>query len=448
MADKSIERNIDLLLRLATLEMDAGNKLSLAAYNLLDYMEKDKTARELNKALKTNEMYVTVTQPECTKMLSQKLNANKVLHMTFYDSNKDVNYLIYSKADAAKVRSITDNYRAEICEQGNIEKRILYAGDKDVKKISNLDVAEAMLFSEHATKADIPFSLQEYEKDKYLLYYHSYDQKIMDDVKKIVALELAGTHGEAYRNQLEYENENYLKAIEQIGDDSNVFITGKDGSYIESNKDSITFYDNDTTLSVSKHQKDFYNISNYMLSNIKEPVIMNQKQFESYNEAIDKKEFRSKIDFENGRPKLTEEQYFAIKRFEQNLSLYEQKMQLDNADQDFLECSFENSELRIASFSELNIINRDMIHDREHSFEKDVEFLDQARSSYFGYEDLDDYKSEDELNTEEAVLYEKDEYLTELDDMAEMDRDYLDLLNDRNGNMIPDEYESNLFMDD
>lgn len=445
MADKSIERNIDLLLRLATLEMDAGSRLSAATYSFLDYMDKDKTAKALNKNLRKDEMYVTVANPECAKNLSRRLDAKKILHMTLYDANKDTNYLVYAKSDAAKVRMITDQFRSEINEKGNLEKRVLFAGNPDVKKIQNLDVAEAMLFSEHATKAKIPFSLQEYEKNKYLFYYHTYDYDKMDNVKKMVSLELSGVHGDAYKKQLEYENENYIEAIKQLNGDKAVVISGKNNVYIEANKDSITFHENETVLSVSKTQKDFYNISNYMLANVKEPVVMTPDQFEDYCSCKNKEKFRAKVDSENGRPTLSPEQYIALKKFEENLSLYEQKMQLDNADQEFLECSFENNELRMASFTEINSINRDMIHDKEHTFDKDVEFLDQARSNYFGYEDIDDYKSEESQNIEEAVLYERDEYLTEIEDFEDLDQDYLDFLNDRNGNMIPDQYELDLF---
>ena len=99
--------------------------------------------------------------------------------------------------------------------------------------------------------------------------------------------------------------------------------------------------------------------------------------------------------------------------------------------------------MRMATFQEYEEINREAVHDKKELRETDVpEIYDDARSFYRGMRDeLESVPIEEEQYADAVISNDLDE-MEKLDETFEKDDFAVEMMNDLDANMIPDDRQS------
>ena len=165
-------------------------------------------------------------------------------------------------------------------------------------------------------------------------------------------------------------------------------------------------------------------------------------QFQFYEEAdlTGKKQIVIRADHENGRPGFSREQIAELKKMEENRLLYEQKLSMDNPEQEVYSYSYLNNEMRMAAFQEYEAINREAVHDKKELRETDAPAIyDDARSLYRGMRDeYEEVPTEAEKYAEYIIDNEIDR-LEELEEEFNRADQFTEIIHDADANMLPDD---------
>ena len=175
------------------------------------------------------------------------------------------------------------------------------------------------------------------------------------------------------------------------------------------------------------------------------PRPLSKEQYQEYihSDLAGKKEIVIDADKRCGRPEFTQAQIEEIKEMEENHSLYEQKLAMDNPEQEVYNYSYLNNDMRMATFQEFEEINREAVHDKKELRETDVpEIYDDARSFYRGMRDeLESVPIEEEQYADAVISNDLDE-MEKLDEAFEKDDFAVEMMNDLDANMLPDDRQS------
>lgn len=445
---QEVERQIDLIFKSANLALTGITTFSGVVLQTLKYTgNTDPAAEALVKYInKGGNLSFSMCQPEQADAIALKFEEAGV---TVVRSDGNIfggaTAFVFASADDRLVKQALDEYRAEQGIGGITAKSVVYNQAKgDVRRLDNLDMHEAMLFSAHSSEMGINIAINEPSSGNYSMTFATRNKQVIDNIKATVAVELTGDAGDALRKQLQYENDNAMRISARVQDEKDSFyIVDLDHTVIKIEEDNLVYKGRDGNIRLSRTDSDFNNKCTALIGSMRGPVDIESKEIKMYQSADRKKrkEFLVKKDKEHGRPQYTVEEVEAIKKLQAARELYEEKLSRDNPDMEILNYSYTNDEMRMATFDAYERINEEAIHDKEEMDASiDPILFDDARSRFRGYQDV---AEEIPLKAQEyAENIIEDNPLDEFNRNSNFDDVMLDSIYDMNNNGIPDELES------
>ena len=447
---QSVEKQIDLLFKITNLSLNGMTTFSGVVLQILNYVDKaDPTAKLLKKHVKKGgELSFSMCQPGISKEIALKLDEAGVPYVKSNTGIMDgATVFVFAGTDAEKVRVALDEYRSEQSHGGIIAKSVMQHGSHgNIRCIEGLDTHEAMLFCSHAANAGVNVSVEEPGKGEYSISFATKDKHIMNNIKATVALELTGKAGLALKKQLQYENDNAMRITGRVLDDkkNTFYVVDLDNAVMKSTDEKITFEGSSGQIEIYRNDKDFNLRASEFISGMRGPIDLEKREMKEYMELNHDKRRKLLVnkDKEHGRPQYLKEEYEAIRKLQDNRILYEAKLAKENPEQEILQYSYFDDEMRMATFEEYEQINEEVAHDKTEaeSGVVDPEIYDDARSRYRGYQDKKEEIPYEAQEFAENIILEKstDEMIYD----NEIDDQFLDIMNDKNANRIPDDLEN------
>lgn len=433
-----VERNMDLSFKLTNLFLTGALTMTEVVLEVGNYLNKDPSAKLLNKYVKNGgQLDFTVCQPKFEKELAERLkDAGVTFLQTSSMAKGGVNLFLYADYEREKVDRVLAEFRAEHSRDGIADRSVFYAyADGNVRQLSGLDNAQAMLVAEHAEKRGMKIIVDEPQKGVFNISYAGKDLEKMTRIKADVAIELAGEAGKALRKQLDYENRNVVRILNKINSHAEkepAHVVDLNGQKLEIDRYGVRYEGQESVITVDRNEENFKERANELLQRMRGPVLLTDEKMKEFEKEPDKKAFLVKADRENGRPAYTADEYQAVREMMEKKELYELKLSMLNPDQAAYDICIENDDMRLATFEEFNDLNE--VESFEKSEELKPEILDEVRESMREMNDRRINATQQDLELEEEVL-----------DGLAIDRQYDDLardiLHDQNNNLIPDEYE-------
>lgn len=328
--------------------------------------------------------------------------------------------------DAPKMKEIVAKVRKDL-ERGGVKPRSIIERTSEgrPRSLSNIGIAEAMLFEKFSKGKGINIAIEEPSKDERKIIFAYQDQKEMRQIAKDVATTLSGPAGRALQKQLLYDHQSFQRISETVCNYEKgkepFYVVGTKGKDLYVDEQKITVLDPKTKepqYVIPRDDKHFQYFADLVLSRMEHPVPVSKEQFQKLQEAPDRESYIAdlrKIDRELGRPGFTKEelQDFAQRKQAQTIkeaeakkeSLYEQKLSFDNPEQEIYQYSYLNDEMNIPDFKTMENINRNAVHDKTEGKETPCpEFEDDAAARYRGYNEAEELLNEWQMKYQEAVL--------------------------------------------
>lgn len=444
-----VERNINMLFKTADLQIKAATTLMSVVKDLFEYLSKDSDVKMLRKELdgKDSDLHFFVCKPEHMRELAGRLEQLGIPHVVSASASLDGSGIIlFSGKHKKEVEQIIAAFRAEHSLGGLTTKDVIYGkAENGVAQIEHLDHYETTIMIELAKKQGINVAVENIGKDDFTVIYDRNDKPIMDNIRMTTAIQVcSGVAYEALKKQMDYENDISMKRAREAADyDKNqaYYLVDSNETKMKITADKIS-YQEKGGKEIVIDTDDFRRNEKIMtfVGAMDNPIKLTEEEYRKYENLSEKEkqEYRIQVDKEKGRPQLSQAEYEAIRKMEDSRILYEQKLALDNPEQEIYQYSYLNNEMRMETFAEFERINQEAVHDRSALDNSDIELLDDARSQYRGY-----------AERESKLTYENQEYADALleNDFDRLEKDFdLDdrwqtLINDRNANFIPDDLE-------
>lgn len=432
------ERNLDMSFKLTNIFLNGSMLLTEVVSEILQYLNKDPAAKMLNNYMKNGgQLDFTVCNERYAKELEERLKDNGVVFLRTSAANKGAEMFVYADIDREKVNEVVAEFRADHEKDGIVDRSVFYAyAEGNVRQMTGLDTAQAMLITEHAEKRDMKLMVSETQKGIFTIEFAAKDLSKMNRIRTETAIELSGVAGKALRKQLEYESQNVVEIINKTNRGKETFyVVDLDGKEIKSDEVGVTYKGPEGLITVEHTEESFEERANELLQRMRGPVHLTEEQKHDFDMENNKKKFLVTADKENGRPSYTEEEYKAIREMAAKKELYEIKLSLLNPEQQVYDICIENDDMRLATFEEFNDINEKQTEEYEND-EINPEIMNEIKESIRNMQDTQGEPIRDH-ELEEDIL---DGQEIERSEQLEEDLSW-DASHDKNGNLIPDEYE-------
>lgn len=449
MQQSDVDRTINLLFKSLDLSLRSATTLSEILYGALDCFDKNRDAKFLNKHLKSNGKVAFIEcSQEASRVITQKMKQKGIRFVeTELTSKSGAKVIVFADRDAKDVDAIVNEYRCTRNKGGIISKEMLNAQSRgNMCKIMGLDKYTAMLIATCAKNQGVNIAIENPDSGHYNIVYDRADRKEMQSVKMTAAIQKAHPDAFAgYQKQVDYEE----KAVADVqgkvlGNKTGtpVYVADLNGNTMIATADKITYREHggyETIIDYSDSNRE--GSINQFLMIMNNPRELTAEQFAAYERGslMEKKMLLVEVDKQMGRPMYTEQEMTDMRKANDSRILYEQKLSMDNPEQELYAYSYLDNEMKMAAFQEFEKINRESVHDEKELRESNTPIIyDDARSMYRGMRDEEEQMDyEDERYAKNMMSDEPDMDLAayEIDDMS------IDISNDLNNNLIPDDYE-------
>lgn len=249
-----------------------------------------------------------------------------------------------------------------------------------------------------------------HEDKAFIVRYAEDDKDIMDQIKQDVAIDFSGESGKLLARQLEWEKNNACAVINAtINDDyeKGSFIADKTGSYIKINRyDVEVFHKGEPGISIRKSDKEFADKVNSEICKMNGPIHLSEEQFQRIKDSTGREREDQLLDIEReqGRPMLSQQDYFLLAKKEQDRELINQKLNQDHPNEVRRDLNDYNANQPIICFKEAERENYEVTHDISEIEQDDAIILDDARAANEGMMDIDtEFSLVSELEIEEQL---------------------------------------------
>lgn len=438
------EQGIDYLFKSANLALSTIDITMNLANKMLDYLQesRDPMIKALRNYVKAGGALEFVTcQPEYSKVYEDVMRDAGVHFMQSVNTAYGgVCVFIFPEKERNIVNDVLREFRAEYGRDGIVDNQVMQAYSQGrIREINHLTRNEASVFVERAEQSGIKVTISEPEKDQFKVTYAEKDINVMNHIKADVAIEFSGEAGTALNKQLDYENNNivnHLDFIKNYDKAEMMYLVDLNGNELQIDRDGIAFLDKNGVYNIEKTNEKFNEKVNILVMNMKNGVLLNTQQHQNYEQCDDRKKFLVDLDHENGRPRLTEKEFQALKELSLKKELYEMKLAMVEPEQGVYDICLECDDMRLATFEELDDINEMKINQ-----ELEPELLEEMKERFRQYK-INDNSAVldcDLVNFQKAILDGREKDIAQ--EMNQMELDYSDLLHDKNNNYMHDEFE-------
>ena len=454
-----VERNINMLFQTENIALKSITTLTIVLTELLKLHEHERNEKRLLESLQNGgKLSFTV----CDRVYADELKRNLDYEGIAYHESTTVSLngkkmIVFSNADAKAVENIISRIRLEHNKGGIVPHSMLKNGaTSKVVKFGDLSEIDARLISEMAKKQGVNISILDSGFRGHAIAYELKDRVIMDNIKRSLAIQKSyPVMYQALAKQMSFEEEKAVRlATEASKYTKNIpyYLVGTDGTSVKVTSDKVFVNEPGSKEGFVIDTDDegrSADIENFVMS-MESPQKFTAEEYQKLTELSEKErmELFAEKDKDSGRPELTAEEYLEIRKAVDSRILYEQKLSMDNPEQEVYTYGFENNEMRMATFQEFEHINSEFVHDRSEQFTTlDPVIYDDLRNGAKVYKDTEDISFEDYENeiSEMEVLsadeldHLRDQELGKIYNEPEIDTD---VMNDMNNNYIPDEFET------
>ncbi|MCC2254582.1 hypothetical protein LKD70_09155 [Ruminococcus sp. CLA-AA-H200] len=452
MLQSDIDRTVNLLFKQTDLFLRASSTLTDTLYGLVNNLTRDRSNSELLEHIKKGGRCEFITcSKEAAPEIERKLRQNAIEYIKSGLVTSGGNKIfIYADKDAQEVNKIVNEYRCQHNRGGIQAKDVVFIqANGSVQRISSLDKYDCTILAEYAKQQGVSVAIEPGTGKKYSLYYPRADRSVMENAKMTLAIQKTYPKAfEALKKQIDYEESKKRSLIYTVqGKKDNVpfYIGDMKGNYMIASADKVTFHEYGGAESVLDYSDpDRENKIVLYIGMMDNPQELDGEAFEEYQEAdfVRKKEIVK--DSSSDRPTPTPAEMEEIKKMEAQKELYEWKLAQENPEQIVYAYAYTNNEMRKEEFESLEQINSDAVHDMKELRETNDPILyDDARSIFRGFRDE---IIQVDLNQEQfanAIMDGDVEMVEQIDRDFSRDDLAVEVMNDRNENMIPDDRETN-----
>ena len=410
--EQDAQQLIDLYFKTYTTTTNTAGNIVRVINELLKCLDRDSAAQALNKYIdKGGEISCSFCQPQYANALSKKLNAFGINHIATYNTAREgTGMIIYAAADENKVKKILEQYiREPKMESGLVTtEQIFIRSNDNVRKMEGLSYYEASLFAIHAKEQGVSISAEQTGlHNEYTVFYNAKEIQDIQNIQKMVSLELAGTAGKALEKQIDYEETNFNTIRNKIMNHQNekeFYIADINGESISVNKDEIiyTFQDGHRVFDLNENPEWLDDIAN-LVAEMRNPVYMDKNTFMKWDRQDNEKkiEILYEQDKKNGRPELTQAEYEAAKRINEKIQLYYDKLAMGPVEQLKFHYALTNDEMKLAEFKSMESVNQEAKEDIvEEKIETEEELITETK------ERIDKYKEQDKIENRTLNEYQ------------------------------------------
>ncbi len=453
MQSSDVDRSLNYIYKNTDLGMRAATTLSEIVYGLLNYLDKNRDAAFLKNYLnKGGECSFIECSNEAADSIERQMKQQGICFVSSGTTTMEgKRIIVFADKDAQDVSKIVNRYRCDHNRGGIVTKEQLSEMSRgSLLKVTGLDKYDAAMMTEISKEQGISCSVESGKGDSYNVIFNSAERTQVNSIKMTLALQKAHYNAyEGYKSQYDYE-ENLSKEFSEKAAMHNtnvpLYLADIEGNTMVITADKVTYTEYggaETVVDYADRNRDTTVMQ--LVSSMDNPRPLSREQYQEYihSDLAGKKEIVIDADKRCGRPEFTQAQIEEIKEMEENHSLYEQKLAMDNPEQEVYNYSYLNNDMRMATFQEYEEINREAVHDKKELRETDVpEIYDDARSFYRGMRDeLESVPIEEEQYADAVISNDLDE-MEKLDETFEKDDFAVEMMNDLDANMIPDDRQS------
>lgn len=452
MQQSDIDRTISLLYKGSDLTLKFITTFTDIIQCVLSQLDRDKSAKFLNDYIDKGGQCEFI---ECGKGLereiTQRLRQEGIRFVVTASSSMDgKKIIVFPEYSSPVVNRVVNEYQCEHNKGGITSKEYVNEMSKgQMRKVKDLNLYEAEMITGMAKQRGISVAVEEPSSGVYNIVYAKKDTLEMNNIKFSAALMKA--HPEVfqvYKRHIDFKNDSMKKMLECVinkKDNIPIYLADTKGNTMIVTADKITYHEHggvETVIDYSDGNRE-KKIKDYLVL-MDNPVEFTIDEFNEYEKkSVVEKEntvFNKNLSLE--APKISDFERTEIEKMRNNRILYEQKLAQDNPEQEVYIYSYLNSEMKMDEFKDFEKINQESVHDRKELRETETPIIyDDARSFYRGFKDEPETVAyEDEKFAEAVIDYDLDEIDRLNKEFAHIDS-MDDIRNDRNGNMIPDDFE-------
>ena len=438
MMSLDVERNLDMTYKLTNLFLSGTTTLLEVIKTTFDYMDKDPAANILKKYMKNGgQLDFSVCQKEYANELAERMADEGIVFLRSGNMAKGgVTMFVYAETDCKRVEKVLNEFRAEHSRDGVTDHATLYAyANGNTRKLQGLDYCEAARLTEYAEKSGMKIVVEEPKTGEFNVLYAEHDRGRMNRIRADIAIEFSGIAGEALRKQLLYESTKATRMIDLVSNytkEESTYLVDIKGQQMCITENGAVFKGENGEITVDRFENNYAERCTELIMEMKNPVQLTEEEKQEYENEINKKKFLTKADLSQGRPAYSAEEYKSIREMMAKKEVYEMKLAMAEPDQAVYDIDLENDDMRLATFEEFNEINEEIANtiDRE----IDTELMKEIQRKNRSYIDNPQILDFEAVDLENQIL---DGNIHD----HEYDKDVMDLMHDKNNNLIPDEYE-------
>lgn len=453
MQTSDVDRSLNYIYKHADIGMRTVSTLSEVIYGLLNYLDKDRDAAFLKNYLAKGGNCSFI---ECSKDAADSIERQmKQQGIRFVSSGTTTmngkRIIIFADKDAQDVNKIVNRYRCDHNRGGVVTKdQLSEMSHGSMLKVVDLDKYDANMMAEIATEQGISCSVESGKGDRFNVIFNSAERDKVNNIKMTLALQKAHRNAyEGYKAQFDYEeslSREFSEKAAMHNTNEPIYLADIDGNTMIVTADKVTYTEyGGAEIVVDYADRNRDDTVMQLVASMNNPRPLSKEQYQDFvrEDLAGKKEIAIEADKRCGRPGFSQAQIEELKEAQENLALYEQKLAQDNPEQEVYSYSYLNNDMRMATFQEYEEINREAVHDKKELRESNTpEIYDDARSLYRGMRDeLESVPIEQEQYAEAVMENDIDE-LEKLDEEFEKDDLAVEMMNDLNADMIPDDRQA------
>lgn len=456
-----VDRTVNLVHKNADITLKGVTTFMTVLATIGSWIDKNNEMSFLKKHMAVGgDIKTVLVDSDHLRALTQNLDQQGVDYHIFNGANVNGQAIVcFRDIDEHDVMKAAHAIRYPYRVGGSISKEMLAieSGDRMIK-IPKLDWYEAKTLEGLAEQHRIHMYIEQRSEKSFDVYFSENDRDMCEKMKRTLAIQNAHPDvRHAIKKQVDYETKNekdlMYEAVKYEGSIPYYIVDAK-GCVMRITEDKVSYREKDgEEITVSYTDPLRMTMIRNQIASMSCPVKLDVQSYEEYEQSENPRKFLAEKDIENGRPKYSAKEQTAFKQLEkikeiENRELMEEKLAMSNPEQEILEYSYMNNEMRMTTFQEFEQINEDAVHDRNEQYVLDGEFYDDARSRFRGYTKSEDVVSINDLVRDDYNRSDIDISALRLDHSIEelgIDMDLCssetELMNDMNGNLIPDDLE-------